>query len=427
MQVSRWLTVGAVLVLAPAVRAQSELGRSLKDIEVAPHWVYDDLPRALGQARESGKPLLVVLRCVPCAAGHALDEKVMRPGPDLERLEKQFVCVRLIQTRGLDLQLFQLDYDQSWSAFFLNADRMIYGRYGTRTGSGPDSDTYLSVASFRKAAERALELHRGYPANKARLACKVGKGPEYPVPEKIPGLEGRAKGPTTRQTCIHCHMIREHILRAKWEQGRLTPADLWAYPMPDNLGLTLDREDGLRIKAVAAGSPAAAAGLGAGDHLVALDGQPLVSLADVQWVLHTAPAEGRLAVTLRRGGHTLDKTVALSGRWKEADLAWRASSWYGLRQGLQTAPLSAAEKRRRGLAPDEMALAVKGLYGRGKAVLEKAGLRQGDVLVAVDGRSGALTESQFLADLRLRHGPKDTVKFTALRGDRRREVMVPMW
>jgi serine protease Do len=427
MRVSRWLAVGAVLVLAPGVPAQSELGRSLKDIEVAPHWVYDDLPRALGQARRSGQPLLAVLRCVPCAAGHALDEQVTRPGPELERLEKQFVCVRVIQARGLDLRLFQFDYDQSWCAFFLNADGVIYGRYGTRTGSGPDSDTYLSVASFRKAADRALDLHRGYPANKDRLAGKIGKGPENPVPEKIPGLERRAKGPTTRQTCIHCHMIREYTLRAKWERGRLTPADLWAYPMPDNLGLTLDREDGLRVKAVAAGSPAAAAGLAAGDDLVALDGQPLVSLADVQWVLHTAPAEGRLAVTLRRGGRTLEKTVALGGRWKESDLAWRASAWYGLRQGLQTEPLSAAEKRRRGLAPEGLALAVKGLYGRGKSELEKAGLRKGDVIVGVDGRSEAMSESQFLADLRLRHGPKDSVRFTVLRGGRREELTVPMW
>ncbi len=427
MQVSRWLAVGAVLVLAPALQAQTELGRALKDVEVAPHWVYDDLPRALAHARRSGKPLLVVLRCVPCAAGRALDEKVMRPGPELERLEKNFVCARVIQTRGLELKLFQFDCDQSWCAFFLNADGAIYGRYGTRTGSGPDSDAYLSVASFRKAAERALELHRGYPANKDRLAGKVGKQPEYPVPEKIPGLEARAKGPTTRQTCIHCHMIREYTLRAKWEQGRLTPADLWAYPMPDNLGLTLDREDGLRVKAVAAGSPAAAAGLAAGDDLVALDGQPLVSLADVQWVLHTAPPEGRLAVTLRRGGTDLEKSVALGGRWKESDLAWRASSWYGLRQGLQTEALPAAEKRRRGLAPDELALAVKGLYGRGKSALEKAGLRKGDVIVAIDGRPAARTESQFLADLRLRHGPKDAVKFTVLRGGRRQELTVPMW
>jgi hypothetical protein len=416
-----------MLVLASGLQAQSELGRSLKDIAVAPHWLYDDLPRALAQARQSGKPLLVVLRCVPCGAGHAIDEQVMRPDKELERLEKEHVCVRVIQTKGLDLRLFQFDYDQSWCAFFFNADRVIYGRYGTRAGSGPDSDTYLNVASFRKAAERALELHRGYPGNRDRLAGKTGKEPDYPVPETIPGLEARAKGPTTRQTCIHCHMIREYTLRAKWEQGRLTPADLWAYPLPDNLGLTLDRADGLRVLAVAAGSPAARAGLEAGDELVTLNGQPLVALADVQWVLHTAPAEGRLAVTLRRAGRTLGKALALAGRWKESDLAWRASSWYGLRQGLQTKPLSAAEKRRRDLAPEALALAVQGLYGRGKTAPEKAGLRKGDVIVAIDGKSAARTESQFLADLRLRHGPKDAVKLTVLRDGRRQELTVPLW
>jgi hypothetical protein len=427
MRVIGRLAIGAVLVMATGLRAQSDLGRSLKDIEVAPHWLYDDLPRALTRARETDRPLLVVFRCVPCTAGHAIDERVMRPDRELERLEQNFVCVRVIQARGLDLKRFQFDYDQSWCAFFLNADGTIYGRYGSRTGSGPNSDTYLTVASFRKALGRALELHRAYPGNKERLAGKVGPAPDYPVAEKIPGLEGRAKGATTRQTCIHCHMVREYTLRAKWEQGRLSAADLWAYPMPDNIGLKMDVDDGLRVQSVRAGSPAAAAGLAAGDELAALNGQPLIALADVQWVLHTLPADARLAVTLRRDGHTLDKTVALSGRWKESDLAWRTSSWYGLRQGLQTGPLSADEKRKRGLAADALALTVKGLYGRGKVHLEKASLRKGDVIVAIDGRSAARTESQFLSDLRLRHGPKDVVKLTVLRGDRRQELTVPMW
>src|SRR5688572_26099082 len=137
--------------------ARSPLGESLKDIEVAPHWIYDDFPQAVAQAKSTGKPLLVVIRCVPCPPGRALDEKVMQPDKDLEAIEKQFVCVRLIQTNSLDLSVFQFDYDMSWAALFLNADMTVYGRYGSRNAGGKDaSDGLLSLPAFKKAAERAL-------------------------------------------------------------------------------------------------------------------------------------------------------------------------------------------------------------------------------------------------------------------------------
>lgn len=33
-----------------------------KDIEVAPHWIYDDVPAAFAQAKRSGKPILALFR-----------------------------------------------------------------------------------------------------------------------------------------------------------------------------------------------------------------------------------------------------------------------------------------------------------------------------------------------------------------------------
>lgn len=422
------LAVVSLLLLVPALPAQSELQQVLKDTDLAPHWIYDDLPRAMAQAKATAKPLLVVLRCVPCPPGRTLDQQVNRPDGELEKLEQQFVCVRIVQTNGLDLKLFQYDYDQSWCAMFLNADGTIYGRYGTRSSSGPKSDSYLTRSSFEKALARVLELHRHYPANREQLAAKaLSTEPEWRSPVQIPGLIDRPRSATSRQTCIHCHMVREFQLRAKWEQGRLTAADLHVYPLPQNIGLTMDLQDGLRVESVLAGSPADKAGLADGDELLTLGGQPLVSLADIQWVLHIAPAETSLPVTFRRKGQTLQKTITLSGNWKESDLAWRASSWYGLRHGLQTQPLAPADKQKRGIAADRLALVVKGLFGKGAGPLQKAGLRVGDVIVAVDGKSADRTESQFLIDLRLNHGPRDKVTFTVLRGQERHELVVPMW
>src|SRR6185295_7665354 len=106
-------------------------------------------------------------------------------------------------------------------------------RYGTRSTNGPTSDRLLSLPSFRKTMERVLELHKGYPGNKEQFAAKLGKDPEYRVPEEIPSLKERAQGETVRRTCIHCHMIKEHQIRVKWQDKKLTPADLWVYPLPE--------------------------------------------------------------------------------------------------------------------------------------------------------------------------------------------------
>jgi len=421
------LLCATLFSIACADSPKTPLGEALKDIDVADHWIYDDWPTAVAQAKQTGKPLLVVLRCVPCPPGKTLDIAVMQPDKSLEELEKNFVCVRIIQANRLDLDLFQYDYDMSWAAMFLNADGTIYGRYGSRDASGPQSDGLLSAAAFRKAAERALALHAGYPANQAQLALKTGAKAPYPLATQIPGLTERPAEAGTRQQCIHCHMVKEFALRAKWEAGKLTAADLFVFPQPINIGLTTDLDDGLLVNAVTAGSPAALAGLIAGDELVSLDGQPLVSLADIQWALNAAPSEGRLPVTFRRDGKLLDKTLTLPHGWKKSDIGWRASSWYGLRQGLKTEPLPEDQKASRGLASNSLALVVKNLYGKSATALPAAGIKKDDIIVAVDGQTTAMTESEFLVHLRLNHGPKDSVKLTILRDGQRHDFEVPMW
>jgi hypothetical protein len=144
-------------------------------------------------------------------------------------------------------------------------------------------------------------------------------------------------------------------------------------------------------------------------------------------VLHRAPAEASLVATLNRDGKELRKTIELRGPWKESDLSWRASTWPGLRYGLLTAPLSAAEKRERDVPAEGLALVVKMMAAERTAPLREAGLRVGDVITAVDGKTSAMTESQFLAHVRLEHPPGGRVKLTVLRGKVRLDLTIPMW
>src|SRR5262245_23073888 len=125
----------------------------------------------------------------------------------------KFVSVRLVQGNALDLELFQFDYDLTFAVFFLNADKTIYGRFGSRS-SQKDAAREISMEGFRKAMEAALELHRNYPANKAALADKRGAKPQFKVPEEYPSLRGKYK-PTLDyegkvvQSCMHCHQVRD--------------------------------------------------------------------------------------------------------------------------------------------------------------------------------------------------------------------------
>ena len=35
------------------------------EVQSAGHWIYNDLPRGFAEAKKTGKPMLVVLRCIP--------------------------------------------------------------------------------------------------------------------------------------------------------------------------------------------------------------------------------------------------------------------------------------------------------------------------------------------------------------------------
>jgi hypothetical protein len=36
-----------------------------KEVEASGNWIYNDLPKGFAEAARTGKPLLVVIRCIP--------------------------------------------------------------------------------------------------------------------------------------------------------------------------------------------------------------------------------------------------------------------------------------------------------------------------------------------------------------------------
>jgi serine protease Do len=66
MNFKTWAIAAACLSLAAAQDgAKEQLRTALKDDAVKGDWIYDDLPAGYALAKKTGKPLMVVFRCVP--------------------------------------------------------------------------------------------------------------------------------------------------------------------------------------------------------------------------------------------------------------------------------------------------------------------------------------------------------------------------
>ena len=66
---------------------------------------------------------------------------------------EKFVRVRIVQANGMDLSLFQFDFDLTFAVFFMNADRTIYGRFGSRSDF-KDALRDISMEGFLKVRAR---------------------------------------------------------------------------------------------------------------------------------------------------------------------------------------------------------------------------------------------------------------------------------
>ncbi len=159
--------------------------------------------------------------------------------------------------------------------------------------------------------------------------------------------------------------------------------------------------------------------------ILKLEGQPLLSIADVQWVLQQTPPPGAtLKAEVQRGDRKMDLTLKLEKGWRQREnLSWRATSW-GLRRmalgGMKLEELSAEGRKKAGLPDTGMALRVEfvGQFGP-HAAAKQAGFLKEDILVSFDGRTDLRRETDALAYGVTKHLPGDKVPVTVLRGGKK--------
>jgi hypothetical protein len=398
-------------------------------------WIYNDLAKGFEQARETGKPLLVVFRCIPCENCAQLDQDIVERDLRVQSLLDQYVCVRVVHANGMDLQLFQFDYDQSFAAFILNGDKTIYGRYGTRSHQ-TRSEEDVSLDGFAEALQAGLEIHADYPANKSELAGKQPQSPpRYEAPEHFPRLKEYASKldyeGKVAASCIHCHQVGESLREVLRDDGQPIPDRvLFPYPHPKILGLIMDPKHKATVARIESDSAAERAGFRAGDGIVSLDGQSLLSIADIQWVLHNASDRDELPVLIRRNGQPIELTLTLAAGWRrQGDISWRATSWALRRMttgGLQLADLAPKRRAEKELDDDSLALEVlhAGEYGE-HAHAKNQGFRKGDVIVSIAGQSNRMRESDLFA-LLVNRPIGEKVPVSVLRGSQQVQLSLVM-
>ncbi len=397
----------------------------------ADHWIYNDLEKARAEARRLDQPIFVTFRCVPCHACKGFDAEVAKGSQRIKNLAAQhFVSLRQVEMKGVDLSQFQFDYDLNWAAMFINADGTVYGRYGTQSAEGPDA--YNSIASLEKAMHRVLQLHKDYPKNRVFLKGKKGAPKPYETALEMPGLHNKKKfaEATARNNCIHCHNVHDAEYDHLLATGRYTEDLLWRYPLPQNLGITIDRDDGQLVKSVQPGSAAAAAGLRAGDRVTLVNNQAIISIADIQWVLHNLPNRRTLIkFDVMRGSAMLPLTLVTAEGWKRTDISWRGSLW-NLRPRMRvwTPDASAAEVRRLGLPAGQKALKVKWINRgspEGRAAMQ-AGMREGDFIIAIEGKPVRMDHRELNYYVKLNYKPGQKLPVTLWRNGRKIELKWPL-
>lgn len=332
------------------------------------------------------------------------------------------MCVRVTDLRGVDLDTYRFDFDLTFQVLVMNGDGTVYHRFGSR--SSESADGLLRMTALVGVLEAGLAAHAeheplsGDPSPPKTLD-------DYPVwQEKLADVKRQKRS----IDCYHCHFVFETERRQAVRDGTWERPQIWRWPPPEQVGLELDPERPQRIVTVLPESPAAKAGLQAGDRLLRAGTQPIASLADLSSVLEDAlPTGARVPLQLEREGESRELTLELPPGWRVGtpqQFAWRPSKW-GLepKPGFGGPPLNPKQKAKLGLDPDAFALRVNYLvtWGDdpryGKAVVA-AGLRKGDVLVGVevDGERVRLESGQHLHSWwRLTRSPGERVRLVVRR------------
>lgn len=330
-------------------------------------------------------------------------------------MAKNFVCVRIQSMNGVNLNLFQFEYELTWMSFFQNEEGRTYTRYGGREDH--DAESHLNKASLLGVMKQVLELHREGKVQPANRFEPVSES--VSTPEDIPPMKAMLS--KRKESCIHCHDVPGARLRHLDDLGQLNKNLIYTYPAPSRLGIHLDPVVQTKVKAVDPNSPASAAGLRSGDTIRTVSKQRVLTLGDFSRVLELAPESGALPIEVARSGESVHCEIKLSGDWRISDdPSWRQSTGYlGPSSGFWGRKASDDEKQKIGVDQASLAIKINFIWGQWT---RDAGIKHGDVVTSIDGQQADMTIRQLQAYLHLNRDWGDTINLEVSRGGKTREL-----
>ena len=297
----------------------------------------EDFGKAMEEAKSKNLPLFVTWRCLPCKQCADFDKEVLEGSPRLTPLLRQFVTVRMTDATELDERFFPYrgyqDLDLSWWGYFLSPKGRVYGVFG---GKDHVSDsTRISELALVNTLRRVLEHH--YDPRRD----------SWNIDGPLPVLEDGRRGPREeahfslfekerpwvgKQNCVHCHQVGDLLHFESMQKGEF---DLQVYtqpwPLPENVGIVVDRDDGLLVTRVESDSSAHRAGIQVGDRLGMAGSRRLFGQADFRGVLHRASyGADEIPVGWVRGGKAYFATLSVPAGWREARNSWRKTIYEGI-------------------------------------------------------------------------------------------------
>ena len=337
--------------------------------------------------------------------------------PELSKLLGEFVPVRIVNFKGVDLNRFRFDYDLTFAVLMMDADGHTYSRFGSQDWHS--SSDRMSVPGLKRAMREVLALHG------ARKPASPAAAKPRATLADIPAFT-RMKA--AKEECYHCHFANNARIAESMAKGTFTKEQLFQYPLPENLGITLDVDANNVVKSVAAGSAAQKAGVRSGDILTQAEAVPVITAADLQFALNEVPDPGKVTLHLTRDGRRLPPTTLdLPRGWRRTDISWRPSAGGVPPQvGIWGRPLNESEKRQRGIPPDKLGIQVNFMFPGAHWAKTRGDLKSGDILTGINGEAlPHMTTRQFHSHFRLAFNVGDTATLNVLRGGQRVEVRVP--
>jgi hypothetical protein len=322
------------------------------------------------------------------------------------------VRVRLNRIEEYDLNLFEFDYDLTMMIFFLDSQgKKILARYGQRTPRSAD----------------ALQTLEGlHYTMKSALAMHTSESPVYaPRFNPEPKYTRDIVGARASKGCFHCHNVRESLNTELKRANKWSSESVWHFPMPENIGVSMEVNRGNMVASVKAKSAAAEAGLQQGDRLLTAAKVPVHSIADLQFALEHTPDASDLALTWKRNDKDMSATLKLATSWRKGDLSWRPSMQRLVPTlALVGKDLTADEKKSLGLDADQMAFKQRTPVGTKAAA---AGFEPGDIILGIDEHvHRRMNDTEFFYHLQREYIVGDEVRFAIIREGKRKVLTVKM-